>query len=98
MIKATFVIGITGILLSACAGAGAGSITLAPKSALSEQLLQAPESVQEAYLYALANQDVLSQIPFYCGCGGMGHTSNLDCYIAEIAADGTIVFDYHAFG
>lgn len=98
MQKYTFVIAIAGVLLSACSGAAGGNVVLAPQSALSEQILQAPESVQEAYRYALANQDVLSQIPCYCGCGGMGHTSNLDCYISEIAADGTIVFDYHAFG
>ena len=89
---------VAGILLSACASAAGGTIALAPMSMLPEEVLQASESVQEAYRYALENQDVLSQMPCYCGCGGVGHTSNLDCYVAEIAADDTIAFDYHALG
>ena len=34
----------------------------------------------------------------YCGCGNVGHTSNLDCYLADIDESGTITFDNHALG
>lgn len=98
MQKAVLVISFTGILLAACASAAGGIVTLAPMAMLPEAVLQAPEGVQEAYRYALANQDVLSQMPCYCGCGGVGHTSNFDCYVAETAVDDTITFDYHALG
>ncbi len=98
MQRVTTIISFAGILLAACTSTSGGSVALAPKSMLSERILQAPENVQEAYRYALANQDVLSQIPCYCGCGGVAHTSNLDCYVAEISTDGTIAFDYHALG
>jgi hypothetical protein len=38
---------------------------------------------------------VLQWMPCYCGCGGIGHGSNLDCYF-EPSAGGTIVFEEHA--
>ena len=28
----------------------------------------------------------------------MGHRSNLDCYVKQVNADGSIVFDEHAYG
>ena len=39
-----------------------------------------PAEWQSAYAYALARPDVLQWLPCYCGCGGMGHRSNLDCF------------------
>jgi hypothetical protein len=54
--------------------------------------------VQEAYRFAIANPEVLAQLPCYCGCGGMGHKSDLDCFVEEFNPDGTIAaFGYHAF-
>jgi hypothetical protein len=73
-------------------------IKLAPVSQLSQQARSAPPVVQEAYRFAIANPEVLSKLPCYCGCGSMGHESNLDCFIEEFNADGSIVFDDHAFG
>ncbi len=58
----------------------------------------APPQVKEAYRFAIANPDVLDAFPCYCGCGQMGHESNLDCYIKEVRADGSLVFENHAFG
>jgi hypothetical protein len=93
------------LLLSACGGAGrpstapgAGSVTLAPESALPDFVRGASPQVREAYRFAIANPDVLKQYPCYCGCSAAGHRSNLDCYIKEQYNDGTIVFDNHAFG
>jgi hypothetical protein len=73
-------------------------IKLASVSQLSQQVRSAPPVVQEAYRFAIANPEVLSRLPCYCGCGSMGHESNLDCFIQEFNPDGSIVFDDHAFG
>jgi len=72
-------------------------IQLAPVSQLPEKVRRAPPVVQEAYRFAIANPEVLAKLPCYCGCGSMGHTSDLDCFIQEFKSDGTIVFGYHAF-
>ncbi|HKZ87309.1 MAG TPA: PCYCGC motif-containing (lipo)protein [Anaerolineae bacterium] len=58
----------------------------------------APVAVQQAYQFAVANPGVLKQIPCYCGCGDMGHTSNYACYVAGTNADGTLKYDPHALG
>lgn len=58
----------------------------------------APVSVQEAYQFNVANPDVMKNIPCYCGCGNIGHTSNYDCYVADVDAAGNIAFDNHALG
>jgi hypothetical protein len=73
-------------------------IQLAPSSLLPKKVRKAPPVVQEAYRFAIANPQVLSKLPCYCGCGGVGHTSDLDCFIEEFEPDGSIVFGYHAFG
>jgi Protein of unknown function with PCYCGC motif len=59
---------------------------------------KAPPVVQQAYQFAFANPQVLKQLPCYCGCGGMGHTSNYSCYVKEVSTDGKIEFDAHALG
>jgi hypothetical protein len=73
-------------------------LTLAPESALPDFVRDAAPQVQEAYRFAIANPEVLSKFPCYCGCGAMGHQNNLQCYIKEIRADGSIEFENHAFG
>lgn len=73
-------------------------VELAPVSLLSAKARSAPPIVQEAYRFAVANPEVLSQYPCYCGCGNMGHGSNLDCFVQEFREDGSVVFDDHAFG
>ena len=49
-------------------------------------------AVEAAYDYAIHNPQIIEWMPCYCGCGEMGHGSNLDCYIRP--ADGT--FEEHA--
>ena len=80
------------------AGATRPEIQLAPVSQLSQQVRSAPPVVQEAYRFAIANPEVLSNLPCYCGCGSVGHESNLDCFIQEFKPGESIVFDDHAFG
>ena len=71
---------------------------MAPLADMPADVQQAPVSVQQAYQYAVANPDVLSQIPCYCGCGSMGHTSNYACYVSGQNSDGSLSFDNHALG
>lgn len=52
--------------------------------------------VQALYRYAVEHADDLQYIPCSCGCGGVGHTSNRDCYIKSFNGDGTLTFTSHA--
>ncbi len=71
---------------------------LAPEAALPANIRQAPPNVRDAYRFAIANRDILGQIPCYCGCGTERHKSNADCYIKDVRPDGSIVFDPMSFG
>lgn len=85
------------LILAACGGSAIrDSIQLAPESILPPDLRQTPATVREAYRFAVANQEMLSHIPCYCGCGAQGHHSNLDCYMKGTGPDGTVEFDRHA--
>ena len=78
--------------ISACANSGATAeqeLTMAPESAIPDFVRDAPPQVKEAYRFAIANPDILSAFPCYCGCGAMGHQNNLQCYIREIRPDGS---------
>ncbi len=77
---------------------GGHASELAPLAEMPAEVQAAPVTVREAYQFAVANPDVLRQLPCYCGCGAMGHVSNYSCYIQEGAADGEPAFDNHALG
>ncbi|HEV8656052.1 MAG TPA: PCYCGC motif-containing (lipo)protein [Candidatus Limnocylindria bacterium] len=62
------------------------------------QYRQAPAAVQEAYAFALSHGALLTYIPCFCGCGGMGHRSNYDCFARSQKTPGTFVLDTHGFG
>lgn len=79
-------------------GSPVRAYALAPESALPANLRQAPPNVREAYRFAIANRETLRQIPCYCGCGKESHKNNADCYIKEVKADGSIVFDPMSYG
>lgn len=54
------------------------------------------EKVVLAYQASAITRDTLAWIPCYCGCGGSaGHESNLNCFIAEVNEDGSVVWDDH---
>ena len=76
----------------------ADAIVLAPIAALPKQMQDAPNVVRTAYRFAAAKPDALRNVPCYCGCGSIGHTSNLACYISEYGSDGEPVFADHALG
>lgn len=88
---------------AAGAAVPAGSMTM-PTAAQAEAawdarpdyVRQLPDAGQAAYRFALARPDVLQWLPCYCGCGGMGHESNLDCFFAGREAAGTFTWEEHA--
>jgi hypothetical protein len=54
------------------------------------------ENIGEVYRLAGLNAELLDVIPCFCGCGGSaGHRSNKNCFIKEIQADGTVIWDDH---
>ena len=79
-------------------GSGIEGVSLAPVSLLSEKVSGAPWVVKQAYRFAIANPDTLSNFPCYCSCGSMGHQSNLDCFVQQFNADGSVFLDNHALG
>ena len=97
-VRIAILISIGVLLFAACNGAEDVTLEMAPVSQLSPEVQQAPVSVQDAYRFALANPDLLQEIPCYCGCGGVGHTSNYACYVSAIQTDDSVEFDYHALG
>ncbi|MET3193951.1 PCYCGC motif-containing (lipo)protein [Gottfriedia sp. OAE603] len=67
------------------------------KETLPSFLAVKEQQMQQIYLLAAQNTDLLKNIPCYCGCGdSVGHKSNLDCFINEVKADGSVVWDSHA--
>ncbi len=90
---------VLGGLLTGCAAASEAApveLAMAPLHAMHADVQAAPEAVQTAYQFAVANPAVLSEIPCHCGCGQLGHKSNYDCYVAGADASGATLFDPHA--
>jgi len=90
-------------VLTACSGSGASAadnsdLAMAPMAGMPVEVKSAPTTVQQAYQFAVANPDVMKQIPCYCGCGKMGHTSNYSCYVQSVDDKGVVTFDSHALG
>lgn len=84
------------LLASSCSSPKA-ELKMAPASQLPTTLLEAPSQVQEAYRFAIANKELLEEIPCFCGCNGIGHASNYACYVAEDGGPGLVVeYDRHA--
>lgn len=89
----------TGIFLAGCGSEPtevAHSYSMAPLKDMPEEVQSAPVRTQEAYQFAVANPEMADAIPCYCGCGGMGHTSSYDCYVAGMDQSGEMQFDNHA--
>jgi hypothetical protein len=89
---------LTAVLPACSASPDASELHMMPMDQLPAQVQSAPGTVRTAYQFAAANPDVMQNIPCYCGCGGIGHESNYDCYVAGVAPDGVIEFDGHALG
>jgi hypothetical protein len=91
-------IGLAGCSPESKTGATNHDFAMAPLAEMPAEVQQAPIAVQQAYRFAVANPELLKQIPCYCGCGAMGHTSNYSCYVAGTGADGEVIYDSHALG
>ena len=87
--------------LSACSSqsqSGDEHLAMAQMEQMPAEVQSAPVTVQEAYQFSVANPDIMDEIPCYCGCGNVGHTSNYDCYVSDVDDQGIITFDNHALG
>jgi hypothetical protein len=88
--------------LSACGGKSGSSddhdLAMASLDKMPAEVKSAPVAVRQAYQFNVANPDVMTQLPCYCGCGSMGHTSNYSCYVSSVDADGNVTYDTHALG
>jgi hypothetical protein len=85
--------------ISACLTQGkSGDLHMMPLDQMPAEVQSAPVTVQTAYQFNAANPDIMKEIPCYCGCGGIGHVSNYDCYVSDVDASGKISFDNHALG
>jgi hypothetical protein len=87
------------LLLAACAGKAAETeLSMAPIEHMPPEVQSAPVVVREAYQFAVANPELMQELPCYCGCGPVGHTSNYSCYVSGVDSEGSITFDTHALG
>jgi uncharacterized protein with PCYCGC motif len=84
--------------LSACSAQQTANLNMLAMDQLPAEVQSAPVTVQQAYQFTSANLDVMKNIPCYCGCGNIGHTSNYSCYVAGTDDQGNIKFDSHALG
>ena len=94
------VLALVGTAISACSTSSSSEVHLAmaPMDQMPMDVQSAPVAVQEAYQFNTANPDIMQDIPCYCGCGDIGHTSNYDCYVSAVDASRKITFDNHALG
>jgi hypothetical protein len=95
---ALLIVGIALAGLPACSAQPETELHMVPMDQMPPEVQSAPVTVQEAYQFAAANPDVMKNIPCYCGCGDIGHTSNYDCYVSDVDAQSNIKFDNHALG
>ncbi len=94
--RSTLVLLLASMLLSL--GALAACAPASPMDGMPSEIASAPTVVRTAYAFAVTHPDVLLQVPCYCGCGNIGHTSNYDCYVSGVDADGNVTYDTHALG
>ena len=98
LIFAVIILGIMAGSLSACSTQPQADLHMMALDEMPAEVQSAPVTVQEAYQFSAANPDVMKDIPCYCGCGNIGHTSNYACYVSNVDANGNIGFDNHALG
>jgi len=91
---------LTATAVSTCSTSQSDEVRLAmtPLDQMPMDVQSAPVAVREAYQFNVANPDIMKNIPCYCGCGNIGHTSNYDCYVSSVDDKGNIAFENHALG
>jgi hypothetical protein len=100
----TLLVPLGGALLAACAGraapapgASGGLVAWPDQDRWPVPYQQASAAVQAAYRFAATHPEVLQWQPCYCGCEADGHTSNRDCFVDAVRADGAVVLDPMGF-
>lgn len=83
---------------SACSSSKEADLHMMPLDQMPTEVQMAPVVVQRAYQFASANPEIMKDIPCYCGCGNVGHTSNYSCYVPQVDEKGNITFEHHALG
>jgi hypothetical protein len=59
-------------------------------------VLNSSTKVQETYVMASNNPNVLSQVPCFCGCVADGHKSNLNCFVQKMGSNNAVeAWDQH---
>ena len=86
------------VIGSACSTAEEADLHMMLIEEMPSEVQTAPVVVRQAYQFAAANPDVMEDIPCYCGCGNVGHTSNYACYVSDVDDKGILTFDNHALG
>ncbi len=97
----TIILLLSGVLVGCSADSDqnhAASLNMTPLSDMPAEVQSAPVVVQQAYQFAAANPEILEQVPCYCGCGSMGHTSNYACYFSGENSADSLAFEPHALG
>lgn len=84
------------VVVAACGATPDAS--LADTSLMPDVVMMQSVHVQEAYRFAAAHPDLLETVPCYCGCVGLGHRNNLECYLKPESTPDALVFDNHALG
>jgi len=87
-------------VLNACNSpeTNASDLHMASLDSMPAEVQDAPIAVQQAYQFAVANPEIMTSIPCYCGCGAIGHTSNYACYVSGMDEQNNVLFDTHALG
>jgi hypothetical protein len=95
----SIIVALLTIAISACSTQNKSSgLHMTPMDQMPGEVQSAPVTVQTAYQFAAANPEIMKDIPCYCGCGDIGHTSNYSCYVSSVDERGVITFDNHALG
>ncbi len=92
------VFSLTAVAAACSTQSKSSELHMMPLDQMPSEVQAAPITVQTAYQFNAANPDIMQDIPCYCGCGEIGHTSNYDCYVSEVDENGNITFDNHALG
>jgi hypothetical protein len=85
-----------GLVLAGCSASA--NQPMAASDDMPENIKTAPAVTRQSYQFAAANPELMKQIPCYCGCVDLGHTSNYACYVSGVDANGKITYDDHALG
>jgi hypothetical protein len=88
----TSVLGLLLILILSACGRPQADLALAPIEQLREDIQHQYDHIRVPYQLALANPDVFSQIPCYCGCPAL-HKNVKECFVRDVKPDGTVVWD-----